>query len=87
MALLAKLLHGTGLRLLEELRLRIRDVDFDRRAIIVRKAKGGKDRVVMLPQTLAPALKLQVLPARAVWDTDHRLQRGGAKTPHATVWR
>jgi integrase len=49
MALLAKLLYGSGMRLMEGLRLCIKDVDFERRAIIVRKAKGGKDRVVMLP--------------------------------------
>lgn len=55
MALLAKLLYGTGMRLMEGLRLRIKDVDFDRRVIVVRDGKGGKDQVVMLPQTLAPA--------------------------------
>ncbi len=70
MALLAKLLYGTGMRLMEGLRLRIKDVDFDRRVIVVRDAKGGKDRVVMLPQTLAPTLKAQLLHARAVWDAD-----------------
>ncbi len=48
-ALLARLLYGTGMRLMEGMRLRIKDVDFDRLAIIVREAKGGKDRVVMLP--------------------------------------
>jgi site-specific recombinase XerD len=75
MALLAKLLYGTGMRLMEGLRLRIKDVDFERRAIIVREAQGDKDRVVMLPQTLAPALKQQLLHARAVWDSDRRAQR------------
>jgi integrase len=44
MALLAKLLHGTGMRLMEGLRLRVKDVDFDRRAIIVREAKGNRRR-------------------------------------------
>jgi integrase len=70
MALLAKLLYGTGMRLMEGLRLRVKDVDFDRRAIIVREAKGNKDRVVMLPQSLAPALRLQVRHAHAVWALD-----------------
>jgi integron integrase len=83
MALLAKLLYGTGMRLMEGLRLRIKDVDFARHAIIVREAKGGKDRVVMLPKSLAPALNQQLLHARAIWDADHRAQRGGVKTPHA----
>lgn len=66
-ALLARLLYGTGMRLMEAMRLRVKDVDFDRLVIIVREAKGGKDRVVMLPRTLAPALRLQMLAARAQW--------------------
>ena len=56
-ALLARLLHGTGMRLMEGMRLRVKDVDFDRHVIIVREAKGNKDRVVMLPRSLAPALQ------------------------------
>jgi site-specific recombinase XerD len=46
-ALIGRLLYGTGMRLMEGLRLRIKDVDFDRRVIVVREGKGGKDRVVM----------------------------------------
>jgi len=57
-ALLARLLYGTGMRLMEGMRLRIKDVDFERHVIIVREAKGSKDRVVMLPRSLAPALRL-----------------------------
>ena len=57
-ALLARLLYGTGMRLMEGMRLRIKDVDFERHVIIVREAKGTKDRVVMLPRSLAPALRL-----------------------------
>jgi integron integrase len=83
MALLAKLLYGTGMRLMEGLRLRIKDVDFDRNVIIVREAKGGKDRVVMLPKSLVPTLRQQWMTARAVWDADRRVQRGGVETPHA----
>jgi integron integrase len=83
MALLEKLLYGTGMRLMEGLRLRIKDVDCDRRVIVVCDGKGGKDRVVMLPQSLAPALKAQLLQARAVWGADARAQRGGVETPHA----
>jgi site-specific recombinase XerD len=45
MALLAKLLYGTGMRLMEGLHLRVKDVDFDRQVEVVREAKGGKDRV------------------------------------------
>ncbi|WP_233371163.1 tyrosine-type recombinase/integrase [Roseateles cellulosilyticus] len=51
--LLARLLYGTGLRITEALCLRVKDIDFAQRAIHVRQSKGGKDRVVMLPQTAA----------------------------------
>ena len=82
-ALLAKLLYGTGMRLMEGMRLRIKDVDFDRNAIVVREAKGNKDRVVMLPRSLAPALRHQMLAARSQWEADRQAQRGGVETPHA----
>jgi integron integrase len=83
MRLLAQLLYGTGMRLMEGLRLRIKDVDFDRHVIIVREAKGNKDRVVKMPRTLAPALRAQLLHARSVWEHDRQAQRGGVQTPHA----
>lgn len=53
MALLARLLYGTGMRLMKGLSLRIKDVDFERGVIVVRQAKGDKDRVVMLSRSLA----------------------------------
>ena len=46
---LARLLYGTGMRLTEGLNLRVKDVDFDRKVIVVRSGKGDKDRVVMFP--------------------------------------
>jgi len=76
MRLLAQLLYGTGMRLMEGLRLRIKDVDFDRHVIVVREAKGNKDRVVMLPRALDSALQSTVAarpmclgagPAGAAW--------------------
>ena len=82
-ALLARLLYGTGMRLMEGVRLRIKDVDFDRHAIIVREAKGNKDRVVMLPRSLAPDLRKQMLAARAVWESDRQCGRGGVEVPYA----
>jgi integrase len=51
--LLGRLLYGSGMRLNEALSLRVKDVDFDKHAIVVREGKGGKDRVVMLPHSLA----------------------------------
>ena len=63
------LLYGTGMRLMEGIRLRVKDVDFDRRVIVVREAKGDKDRVVMLPRVcVVPAMRVQLLAARAVWE-------------------
>ena len=82
-ALLARLLYGTGMRLMEGIRLRVKDVDFDRHVIIVREAKGNKDRLVMLPRSLVPAMRMQLLAARAVWEADQQTQRGGVETPHA----
>ena len=52
MGLMVALLHGTGMRPLEGLRLRVKDVEFERREIIVREAKGHKDRVTVLPENL-----------------------------------
>lgn len=83
MRLLAQLLYGTGMRLMEGLRLRIKDVDFDRHVIIVREAKGNKDRVVMLTRSLAPQLRQQLGAARSVWEHDRQAQRNGVQTPHA----
>ena len=83
LSLLARLLYGTGMRLMEGLRLRIKDVDFDRHVIIVREAKGAKDRVVMLPRSLASELRAQLLAARATWEADRHKNRGGVDVPHA----
>ncbi len=52
MGLVASLLYGTGMRLLEGLRLRVKDIDFERREIVIRDGKGGKDRVTVLPENL-----------------------------------
>lgn len=81
--LFAQLLYGCGLRLIECLRLRIKDVDFDRGVIIVREGKGGKDRVVMLPASLRDALQSQVARAREVWARDRAAQRPGVALPDA----
>ena len=82
-ALLARLLYGTGMRLMEGMRLRVKDVEFDRHVIIVREAKGNKDRVVMLPRSLVPALRLQMLATRASWEADRQAQRAGVQVPDA----
>jgi integron integrase len=81
--LLGQLLYGTGMRLLEGVRLRVKDVDFVRRVIIVRDGKGGKDRVVMLPRALEGALREQFERARRYWLADRALGVGGVYLPHA----
>jgi integron integrase len=83
MGLVARLLYGTGMRLTEGLRLRVKDVDFHRHVIVVREAKGGKDRVVMLPRSLAEPLRQQVAAARVLWLQDRRAGQGGVDVPHA----
>ena len=81
--LLGRLLYGTGMRLLEGVRLRIKDVDFARQVIIVRDGKGGKDRVVMLPRALDGALRTQWREARRVWQGDRDRGDAGVYLPHA----
>lgn len=68
--LLASLLYGTGMRLLEGLHLRVKDVEFERREIIVRNGKGGKDRVTVLPENLVLPLQAQIARARVRHDKD-----------------
>ena len=82
-ALFAQLLYGTGMRILEGLRLRTKDVDFERGAIIVREAKGNKDRVVMLPTSLRDAMKQQLRLSHALWETDRAANVPGVETPNA----
>jgi integron integrase len=81
--LLAKLLYGTGMRLNEGLRLRVKDVDFDRRVLVVRDGKGGKDRVVMLPQSIGVALRAQLAHARTVWEHDRQQNQPGVEVHDA----
>lgn len=81
--LFAELLYGTGMRLMEGLRLRTKDIEFDRRAIVVREGKGGKDRVVMLPQALESPLRAQLAASHRVWSADRAAQLPGVAVPHA----
>lgn len=82
-ALLARLLYGTGMRLMEGLRLRVKDVDFTRAVIIVREGKGSKDRVVMLPRSLVDALQQHLDATRRTWHTDTAANQAGVYLPHA----
>jgi integrase len=76
-------LYGCGLRLTEALKLRVKDVDFERHVVVVRSGKGGKDRVVMLPRSLATDLKAQMARARGWPEQDRKLERSGVEMPDA----
>ncbi len=81
--LLARLLYGTGMRIAEALHLRVKDLDFENRTVLVRCGKGGKDRALMLPAALAPALHEQLARARALWLADVQAGRAGVFMPDA----
>ena len=77
--LMVETLYGTGLRVMECCTLRVRDVDFDRDQIVVRGGKGDRDRVVMLPRTLAARLGEQVRRVRQRHARD--VAKGGGRVP------
>ena len=81
--MLAGLMYGSGLRLMEALRLRVKDLDFNYRAIIVRNGKGGKDRVVTLPDELIPLLKIQLDQTRLLHQKDLADGYGCVELPYA----
>ncbi len=94
--LMASLMYGSGLRLMECLRLRVQDIDFARGEIAVRNGKGAKDRVTMLPDALKPPLQAQLARAREVHESDVEAGWGcvvlpdalDRKYPHAAAeWR
>jgi len=77
--LVAMLLYGSGLRLLEALQLRIKDVDFQMGELVIRRAKGAKDRVTMLPTAAVPDLQAHLARVRRVHQRD--LAAGGGEAP------
>ena len=81
--LACQLLYGTGMRLLECLRLRVKDVDFGRNEIVIHDGKGFKDRVTVLPESLKPALQLHLERVRAKHQKDLAEGFGRVSLPHA----
>jgi len=81
--LMAALVYGGGLRLLECLRLRVKDVDFQYRQLIVRDAKGQKDRVTLLPQNLLEPLRSHLARVRTLHERDLREGYGRVHLPYA----
>ncbi|HET8714563.1 MAG TPA: integron integrase [Holophagaceae bacterium] len=87
MGLVAELLYGTGMRVLEALRLRVKDLDFDLRTITVREGKGGKDRVTVLPERLVAPLRAHLERVRALHAQDLAEGFGEAALPDALAVR
>jgi len=81
--LFLSLLYGTGMRLMEGLRLRVKDVDFNLHQIIVRDGKGGKDRVTPLPETLVAALRKHLQAVQRLHDRDRAEGYGVVGLPDA----
>lgn len=81
--LLASLLYGTGMRLMEALRLRVKDVDFARHEVTIRDGKGGKDRRTMLPRSLIEPLQREIERARSLHSQDVSAGFGTTRLPHA----
>lgn len=82
-ALLASLLYGTGMRLMEGLRLRVKDIDFERREIIIREGKGNKDRVTVLPENLIEPLRQRLQKTQQLHQADLDAGYGNVYLPQA----
>ena len=81
--LMAFLLYGAGLRLMECCRLRVKDVDFSTNQVVIRNGKGGKDRVTMLPTSIKPALAAHIERVRRQHQADLRDGAGWVELPGA----
>lgn len=81
----ALLLYGSGLRLLECLRLRVKDVDFDQRHLEIHEAKGAKSRWALLPESAEAPLRMQIAKRRELHRADLAAGVGGVELPHAVA--
>ena len=82
-ALMGEMLYGTGMRLMEGVRLRVKDVDFARREIIIREGKGNKDRVTMLPQKIIVPLQQHLERVKSLHLADLEAGHGEVYLPYA----
>jgi site-specific recombinase XerD len=80
--MMAKLLYGSGIRLMECLRLRVKDVDFERHQLTVRDTKGNEDRVTMLPQAIAPLLRNHLVTVKKAHEADLANGYGMVELPY-----
>jgi integron integrase len=81
--LMAAMLYGTGMRLMECVRLRVKDVDFERSEILIRDGKGAKDRVTMLPDSVVANLQAHLKWRRSVFNEDKRQGKAAVYLPDA----
>ncbi len=81
--LAAGLMYGAGLRLMETVRLRIKDIDFGYNRITVRDGKGGKDRITMLPQSVKSTLEEHLVQVKSLFEADRRNKLEGVYLPAA----
>ena len=81
--LMAQIMYGSGLRTMETLRLRVKDIDFPNRQIIVRNGKGGKDRLTLLPNLLIAPLRLQLDHVKTIHQKDLQDGFGSVHLPNA----
>ncbi len=82
-SMILKLLYGTGMRLMECIRLRVKDIDFERLEIVIRSGKGNKDRVTVLPESLLDDLKVQLEKSRQCFSGDRESGIDGVYMPFA----
>lgn len=83
MAIVGALLYGAGLRLMDALRLRIKDVDLELRTLTIREGKGAKDRITILPDTVIPSLRQHLERVRTLHQRDIAAGHGEVYLPHA----
>ena len=81
--LMASLMYGSGLRVMETLRLRLKDIDLERLVLLVRSGKGDKDRVTILPEQLVPDIESAIKRVKAIHDQDIAEGFGEVKMPYA----
>jgi integron integrase len=82
-ALMARLMYGTGLRLMECIRLRVKDIDLSRKELIVRQGKGARDRITMFPETLIEDMTAHLSRIRKVFNADRAAGIAGVELPDA----
>ncbi len=85
--LMANLLYGTGMRLMECVRLRVKDIDFERKEIVVRSGKGAKDRVTMLPQSVIINLQEHLAKRKKLFQEDTLANKAAVYLPYALEYK